>query len=149
MNSEEIAQCWPSWFLPGESKGLNCLLQYKWIGPSVCLSYIPQYLPVRPLMSFFVCVEKTLSVNAMFPLLIRSTRSNLIKQLGTGLARLVWVIESDREGFPWSASLGLPTWIFSTCQKQVRSSSQAHHEALEEPLCICRVEYRVDPEAFV
>jgi len=88
--------------------------------------------------------------NAKFPLPIRLTLLSPIKQSGTGLARSVCVIGSGREGLPWSASLGPPTQIFLTCKNnRVGSSRQAHVEALEERSCICRVEDRVDGEAFV
>jgi len=72
----------------------------------------------------------------------RSHPSSPNKQSGFGLAQSVQVIGSGREGLPWSASLGLPTQIFLTCQKQ--SSSKAHREALVEWLFICWVEDLVD-----
>ena len=61
----------------------------------------------------------------MLPLPIRSTLSSLIKWSGSRLACSVWVIGSGWDGLPWSASLGLPTRIFLTCQKYLSSDQVA------------------------
>ena len=63
--------------------------------------------------------------NAVFPLPIWSTWSSALKQSGIGLARSIWVFGSGREGLPWSASIGLSTRIFLTCQINSRSDRVA------------------------
>jgi len=73
---------------------------------------------------------------------IRSTRSRPIKQSGTGLARSR-VFVKVFIGRHYSGSLS------DVKNNRGGSSSKAHREALVERSCICRVEDRVDREAFV